>query len=337
MILNIIGNGFDLYHGLPSSYYYFSCFLINNHLEFYEEMCKSYNLKYQKNSHPITHDFDYTAEDIFWKDFEKNLGLIDDSFIVDTSITDLGLEYDDYTELDIKENITAEEIKSYFEKWIEKTLDINKNYKLIKKYMQSSKNAIYFGENEYFLQFNYTHTLEKIYGIKEEKIYYIHGECNGSYSELIVGHGNDDRIEEIERKISELEENFDYSQKNYNNIEEYKCLLNHITDLKKNVGECRLKSQEFYKKNELVIDTIKIFGLSLGEVDIPYMVDIKNRWKNAKWEFSYYEEAEKDRIKEIALDKLELNESNFKFFKFSNETASKIKNEIIQLQNIKEW
>lgn len=27
MNLNIIGNGFDLCHGLPSSYYYFGCYL----------------------------------------------------------------------------------------------------------------------------------------------------------------------------------------------------------------------------------------------------------------------------------------------------------------------
>lgn len=337
MILNIIGNGFDLYHGLPSSYYYFGCFLINHHLDFYERMCESYNIKYQKNFHPIAHDFDYTAEDIFWRDFEKNLGLIDDCFIVDTNITDLNLEYDDYTELDIKESIRAEEIKYYFQNWVENTLDINKNYTLIKKHIKSLKKTVCFGENDYFLQFNYTHSLEKIYGIQKNKIHYIHGECNGDYSELIVGHRNNERIEKIEHQILDLEENFDYSQKSYNNIEEYKCLLNHIIDLKKNVGICRLKSQEFYKKNELVIDTVKIWGLSLGEVDIPYIIDIKKRWKNAKWEFSYYEEAEKDRIKEIALNKIKLNEVNFSFFKFSNEEAFNIKSKIIKLQNIKEW
>lgn len=27
MRLNVIGNGFGLYHGLPSLYYYFGCFL----------------------------------------------------------------------------------------------------------------------------------------------------------------------------------------------------------------------------------------------------------------------------------------------------------------------
>lgn len=43
MRLNIIGNGFDLYHGLPCSYYYFGCFLAKNYYHFYEEMSKMYN------------------------------------------------------------------------------------------------------------------------------------------------------------------------------------------------------------------------------------------------------------------------------------------------------
>lgn len=33
MRLNIIGNGFDLYHGLPSLYYYFGCFPAQNYVD----------------------------------------------------------------------------------------------------------------------------------------------------------------------------------------------------------------------------------------------------------------------------------------------------------------
>lgn len=43
MRLNIIGNGFDLYHGLPCSYYYFGCFLAKYYPDFYEEMAQMYN------------------------------------------------------------------------------------------------------------------------------------------------------------------------------------------------------------------------------------------------------------------------------------------------------
>lgn len=36
--LNVIGNGFDLYHGLPTSYYYFACYILSTN----EELLKKY-------------------------------------------------------------------------------------------------------------------------------------------------------------------------------------------------------------------------------------------------------------------------------------------------------
>lgn len=45
MRLNIIGNGFDLYHGLPSNYYYYDCYLIEKDLEFYLELGEMHSVK----------------------------------------------------------------------------------------------------------------------------------------------------------------------------------------------------------------------------------------------------------------------------------------------------
>lgn len=60
--LNIIGNGFDLYHGLPSSYYYFGCYLIKTDAEFYEEFSNMYDFGYMKPIGPsIAHDYDYVV------------------------------------------------------------------------------------------------------------------------------------------------------------------------------------------------------------------------------------------------------------------------------------
>ena len=73
MSLNIIGNGFDLYHGLPSSYYYFGCYLIKEQTDLYETIGNMYGLIFRK-VHRTYLDFEYdlVVEDIFWREFEKH-------------------------------------------------------------------------------------------------------------------------------------------------------------------------------------------------------------------------------------------------------------------------
>ncbi|MBU3130277.1 bacteriophage abortive infection AbiH family protein [Clostridium tagluense] len=62
MNLNVIGNGFDLYHRLPSSYYYFGCYLIEKDPEFYEEVGRRYKFNYTKPIGPlIAHDYEYVV------------------------------------------------------------------------------------------------------------------------------------------------------------------------------------------------------------------------------------------------------------------------------------
>jgi hypothetical protein len=339
MILNIIGNGFDLYHGLPSSYYFFGCFLINNDWEFYEEIGEMYNLNFRKMIGPsITYEYEYVVDDIFWKDFEMCLGNVQENFIIDKYDDDLGLENDYFTEIEMDEYRISDYLKSYFANWIKKTLDVESNYKLIVNNINSLENKLKFEGEEYFIQFNYTHTLQRIYRIENKKIHYMHGECTeNNGEELVVGHGNNSRIYDIKSKICKLEKNFDYTQKMKNDIDEHRCLLKYIEELRKDVESCKNISNNFYKKIKRDISHIKVFGMSLSEVDIPYILDIKHRWPNATWEFSYYSENEINRIEKIALNKLGLDKNKFKIFKFYNVKANDIQNKIIQLQKIKTW
>ena len=59
--LNIIGNGFDLYHGLPTSYYYFACYLLANDETFYDELANMYGFstgimhQFSAEQHAIYH------------------------------------------------------------------------------------------------------------------------------------------------------------------------------------------------------------------------------------------------------------------------------------------
>jgi hypothetical protein len=334
--LNIIGNGFDLYHGLPSSYYYFGCYLIKNDPEFYEEVGKMYNLNHIKPIDPsIVHDYEYVVEDIFWRDFERHLGDIDEFFIVDTHEDDLGLECNDPVDIEMNEDKIAERLKHYFVHWVRDTLDKDENYDIIARMLKEIDNGIVLNDDEYFLEFNYTHTLQQLYEISDDKIYYVHGECFGDDNdELIIGHGNDYRINEIKKLIEEYKEDYDFTQRSSNKINEHKCLLRYIERLRKDVNSYMEMCEIFYARIGDNLDCISVYGLSLGEVDIPYLKQIRAKWPNAKWRFSYYSPEDETRIADVAIKLLNLNEDDYATFHFSSSISHKIKEDIIKLQDI---
>lgn len=338
MQLNIIGNGFDLYHGLPSSYYFFGCFLINNNPEFYEEIGKMYGLYYAEMIGPsIAHDYEYVVEDIFWRDFENHLGEVDEYFIVDTYEDDLGLENDDPVYIEMSEDMIAERLKQFFAHWVKDTLDQDENYELIAKFMDKATNIIEFECDDYFLEFNYTHTLQKIYNISDARIHYVHGECLGYDDYLVIGHGNDYRIQQIKSDIEKFKDEYDYTQKSSNKISEYQCLLRFLNKLRKDVDSCKYMCELFYKNLSIDLDCINVYGMSLGDVDIPYLIQIRERWPNAHWRFSYYSNEDNIRIVEVAINLLHLKKEEYDVFEFSNNLAQEIQEEIVKLQNIKKY
>lgn len=338
MNLNIIGNGFDLYHGLPSSYYYFGCYLIKTDPEFYEEIGKMYELNHLQMVGPaIAHDYDYVVENIFWSDFESHLSKVDEFFVVETSLDDLDLEYPDPVEIKLEQDMSADQLKKKFAMWVRDTIDKESNYLLIKKRLLDSS-GIQFNDNDYFLQFNYTHTLQELYSIDDDRIHYVHGECYGDDGgELVVGHGNDSRIQEIREIIDKLDEDYDYTQTSYNRINEYRCLLSYIRKLRKNVEECKEGCNYFYNSIQGEVENINLFGLSLGDVDIPYLIQIRDRWPSAKWSFSFYTDSSKERINDVAQNRLNLKVGNYSMFRFAHSQSRDVCSEIVRLRDIEEY
>jgi hypothetical protein len=336
--LNIIGNGFDLYHGLPSSYYYFGCYLIKTDPEFYEEVGKMYEMNHLRMLGPsIVHDYDYVVENIFWSDFESHLSKVDEFFVVETSLDDLDLEYPDPVEIELEQDMSADKLKEKLAKWIRDTIDIESNYSLIGERLLNSS-GIHFNDDDCFLQFNYTHSLQKLYDIDDNKIHYVHGECYGDDGdELVVGHGNDSRIHEIEEVIESFNTNYDYTQRSYNRINEYRCLLSYIRKLRKNVEGCKVNCSYFYDGIDEEVENVNVYGLSLGEVDIPYLIQVRDKWPKAKWRFSFYSDSSKERISEVAKNSLNLNNYDYNMFRFSHPQSIEVCSEIVRLRDIDEF
>ena len=111
-----------------------------------------------------------------------------------------------------------------------------------------------------FLTFNYTETLEEVYGIPESNICHIHGK---QHEELYFGHGNNEDYYE------------NYMQ---HNIGSESGLSNIDRQLKKRTDEAlRLNEGFFQYLEKIVIDAIYSHGFSFSSVDLVYISEICNR------------------------------------------------------------
>lgn len=204
--LYIIGNGFDRYHGAPSSYYDFRTYLTHHNVD----IIKTFDLYFGPRSlgwtlaHPILIDWYFGDFPDFhlpvpknewsmkwlWSDFERCLSMLNREKLMD--ILDVKLpnlfeddedfNYGDYfiTLDDISERVRlcSFEMRYQFHKWI-KTLQYAKGYK--RRMIELDQDALY-------LNFNYTEFLESVYGVAHENICYIHGSKRDKYGSLVLGH-----------------------------------------------------------------------------------------------------------------------------------------------------
>lgn len=175
-------------------------------------------------------------------------------------------------------------IQDLFKEWIN-SVDIYETEKLPVESLMK--------EDSFYLSFNYTETLEKIYGISSDQIIHIHGlryKARKYYSEqlllsqdkeqLIFGHGKDEVRDFGFRKIE---------QSSANSI-----LSKAIGELRKPVDKI-IKSHialwKVLKDND--IKNVYSFGFSYAEVDTPYIkkiVSALNGGENVIWHLNSYDD-----------------------------------------------
>lgn len=278
MKLFIIGNGFDKGHGLKTSYWDFRNYLYNLYPDFLYAFESHYYI-YPAND-------DEAIKEMLWNELEKNLANIDEDVIVEDALQmemglesgDIGIEetlYEYFTE----EYKYIERLAKYLKQWVRtiRVMDVKPKTSLI----NSSDDALY-------ITFNYTAVLERVYGIKEGKIIHIHGSLRGHEYEPVLGHGNIERIENIEERLDEAERMYDekeisickvvkdYYERTYKDVNRYMYRLS------------RLRDKE--------IDEIYVIGHSVSGVDLPYFRNIGYYTENrAKWIVYYFNDEEKER------------------------------------------
>ena len=95
----------------------------------------------------------------------------------------------DYQMMISEELSFSENISAYIKNWILSLQTIREK--------KISTNII--NQDNIFISFNYTDTLEQTYNIPRERILYIHGKAKES-TELIVGHGDESMITSMVQK-----------------------------------------------------------------------------------------------------------------------------------------
>lgn len=285
--LFIIGNGFDLAHGLPTKYLDYRTFLKSSPEN--DDFCMRMESTYR-----LGEDTDY-----WWRDFETNLGegdVFEMDFEVMAESAIKHMVTDDGEEMYDVEETLRYHFKPYYDfmnklnetvlQWVE-SIDISSIRPIFKKI-----NA----KDNYFLTFNYTNVLEDVYNIPANKICHIHGSAMERF--VIMGHGNMVAIEKYQNEADEKEERLD---KNGAEISRgiYEFYMASFKDTNRII-----KMNEFAFNKYMGITEIHIFGHSLGEVDMPYFKEIKKHVLNtANWYFYVFCD-----VKELPEKKKELFE-----------------------------
>lgn len=284
--LYIIGNGFDIHHGMNTSYKAFSHYLRKNDLE----------LLYLFESY-FSHD---QSDEDLWSRFEENLANIDTGQLLEDHkdyLPDFGS--DEFRDRDM--HAFPDTMQHIL---IKLTDDLISNFTNFIREVEigdcAEEHKLNIDKGSIFLTFNYTYTLEDFYLIDPHNINHIHNACESKYEDIILGHGLDPAViqnenlngppdnlskEELADWYENQNDNYDYSfDTGKENIDQY--LAKTFKPSQKIIQE----NQVFFKSLRN-IEEILIFGHSLGDVDVLYFEEIINNINSdAFWIISYYED-----------------------------------------------
>ncbi|HBA68893.1 MAG TPA: hypothetical protein DCZ40_05990, partial [Lachnospiraceae bacterium] len=286
--LFVIGNGFDIAHGLPTKYSDFQNYLLENYPEASDDCLvvpesfimpdgeESYNdIEVVSFLLKIITESEATGE--AWSDLENTLGKLN----LDGCFDDWNLYDNDdnewhevYRNEDIAANVcgAVQMIKKYFSNWVE-TIDV------FKAKTKTNFSRLIEPDKDFFLTFNYTETLEHLYGVKN--IFHIHGKQGGK---LVFGHGN----------------NIDYYDKYMDSHVGSESYLSELQlALKKDTQSIIKQNKKLFKEIGKV-GQIYSYGFSFSEVDMVYIRELckESKTENMVWYFNSYDKDKFEIFKE---------------------------------------
>lgn len=268
--LFIIGNGFDLAHGLPTNF----------NLNFR-------NIAEKNEPNLLFWDLYQTRKLDIWSEFENSLASPDFNSLQEI-FESYAPDYISDRESDRDSIILQAEISGNLKKSLYE-FALNAEHEIASK-VQLPMYTNWFSIDSLFVNFNYTHTLEKLYEIDKLNILHIHGAVDDN--ELILGYpeGNfkpEKYLVDVTMKGRHFRDKdiTDY----INSIEDYyvrsafQSLFDKTLDFAK-IYNIKLL-QDFLYSNH--INEIVVIGHSYN-IDYPYFELLNNKFPKAKWILYWY-------------------------------------------------
>lgn len=292
--LYIIGNGFDLHHKVNCSYENFRNWMSETNPYVMDSIEETYG----------------DCNEDWWSDFENQLVSLDairfGAQIAYENPPDLMSDHCDSTwndaEIEVEQQLESLyfNLRDCFHDWIEQ---LNKP--------QGEKKVKIEIKDSIFINFNYTKTLEDLYGVNPDRVLHIHG-CIDCDDDFILGHGKSyEELEQINKEdfpelpddlpsedIAEFyEEN---SEKGHEIHEQFaiRAPINGVASQRKPVAELISRYSPFFDSIKAV-KHVHVYGLSISDVDKPYLEYFASKFKDSYWEFSDYEDQNRTSIEKF--------------------------------------
>lgn len=289
--LYIIGNGFDIFHGIHSRFSDFKKYLLNT----------------DPSLHNLIEEFIPCDED--WNDFEQALAEIDvdnvideaSQFLVSYGADDWSDSYHHDYQYEISNIIDAlsEQLKTRFAEWIEQLYIPNKT-EIRTPILGMDKTAKY-------LTFNYTSTLTTAYEVPRANILFIHGEVENQNQNIVLGHAWNPS------DIPSLNDVPDPESLDTRVMEGNTIINEYFGRTFKNAPSIINENQSFFSSIS-EISNIYILGHSLSAVDICYFEAIAQNIDTDKvrWRISYYGDDELNKH-QVTMNKLGIDRAKINF------------------------
>ena len=285
MKLYIIGNGFDIAHKLPTQYWDFRTYLERRDCDFLHAFEQQYSI------YPNMSEIE--KKNLLWNEFETNLANIDEDVIIENALSiEMGLETGDVGIEDTLYEYFTEEydyIKNlalYLKRWV-RTIRIRDTLPKVSMIHKSNKDL--------YINFNYTATLENVYGISDASVIHIHGSLRGYTDNPVLGHGNIARIDAIEEKQKRAEEHY-----NEKEISICRVVKDYYRTTFKDTNRYMYKLQRIANEN---ISEIIVAGHSITGIDMPYFSNIDLlSGKNVNWTIVWFDSTKKDMMRQSLID-----------------------------------
>lgn len=268
-VLYVIGNGFDLHHRVASDLNSFRQFVREKNCQVYDAAMKHI----------------FAENEDLWTCFEEQLGSLDVEQILDEAYPFLqSYGADEWSESghhDFKYEIDkvledlSNGLHSEFCQWI-RSLRIPSRE-------QACEQLLNICAESGFLSFNYTNTLERIYGVHQNKILHLHGRGELSANQIIIGHRGGKHS---------LNDDVDFDAADPRFVEGNVSIDDYFRDTSKPVDQVIQRNSLFFNCLSEISDIV-VLGHSFGPIDMPYFQEIaRNTRPDANWSASVHSDAD---------------------------------------------